>query len=308
MNKNLYKMGTLFLVLMMALPAYAVTQTYIIDDVALKLSQTKYDPYPIEPGKYFTLWLEIENYGTKTANNVSIRLDPEYPFSLDPNEEQIKTFAKIPGLNSVVVEYKVRADSNAVDGYNTLKLSIKTASSGWATREFELYINKTPTEAELEPILSSVEPSAYPTGVSIIDIDIANIAPGTAYYLLVEASSPVAKLEPEKTFIGTLDADDFDTVELTATFDNVTPGRYPINLVMRYKDDEYNKITEEKTVYINLISKEKALESLKKKTPTYMYVIYAVVIVLLLKFFVINWVKKTYEFFSQRKTKKGYKR
>jgi len=279
--------------LMMVCPAFAA----MTETPNLEIYQQKYEPYPAEAGKYLTLFIEVFNNATEEAENVTLILEPEYPFSLDKNEQAERFFYEIPGIDSVVLQYKIRVDSKAVEGWNELKLKYHFTGGSWVTRKFEIYVTEAENESELEFILGQIDPIAYPTGTSTVSIEIANIAPGTAYYTIIEASCPVAKVIPEKTFVGTLDADDFDTLDLDMTFDNVTPGRYPINFVARYKDEDKNKVVSNATVYIELVSQEEALKEIIKPTPWYMYLVYIIVALLVLKFFVIGWLKRIYAFF-----------
>ncbi|MCD6558101.1 MAG: hypothetical protein J7K31_03675 [Candidatus Aenigmarchaeota archaeon] len=294
------KMALFVAMLVLISPAFAA----MTESPNLNIYQQKYDPYPVEAGKYFTLFIEVSNNATETAKNVTLILEPEYPFSLDKNEQAERFFPEIPGIETVLLQYKIRVDSNAVKGWNELKLKYHFAGGAWVTRKFRIYIGEIQNKAELEFILDKVDPTAYPTGTSTISVEVANVAPGSAYYTIIEASCPVAKITPEKSFIGTLDADDFDTIDLEAKFDNVTPGKYPINFIARYKDSDNKRIVTNGTIYVELVSKEEAMKSLVKPTPWYMYVVYAIVVLLILKFFIIGWVRKIYAFFRPPKRKR----
>lgn len=282
------------LVLMLCLipTTIATTQNYIIDNHALKISQTKYDPYPVEPGEYFTLWIEVENYGIQEADNVTLELLPEYPFSIDPNEEKSKTFAKINGLDEIVLDYKIRCDEDAVEGYNPLKLAITVEDGPRVTREFDLYVNDTKQQADIEPIINEMD-VLYPGSKSTVSVDFANIAPGSAYYMILEAETEIGEIKPQKIFIGTLDADDFDTVDYEiGVSEDIQTGSYPIDFTIRYKDSDYNEITEEKSVDVNVVSAEQARTA--QPIPISRYILYLIVIA-----FVLRYGKN--KFFSKKK-------
>lgn len=116
-------------------PAYAITTeiqppTIYTDYADFQILATRYDPYPAEPGKYFDLWLKIENTGSMDAENFTFVLKPSYPFMLDPNEIEERSFGRIVPRQSVLLHYKVRVDKNAVEGDSNLNYEYRTRSGG----------------------------------------------------------------------------------------------------------------------------------------------------------------------------------
>ncbi len=253
----------------------------------------KYDPYPAEPGEYMTLWVEVYNTGTNEAKDVTFELEPEYPFSLDSNENATREYSSIPGLFTIVLQYKVRVDKDAVDGWNEIKIRYKIEDGNWIEKKSEIYVNKAPNKAELTPLFVSTDPVPYPGGKTTLTVDLANTAPGSAYYTITEAECPIATIPVNKIFVGTLDADDFDSVKFELKInDDVQPGRYPVYIKSYYKDEDYKKVETNGTVYIQIHPKEEAIKELTPRTPWYMYLIYIIIILAALKYFIIPWTKK----------------
>jgi len=300
------KIFALFIILL--IPSLVLGQTTLTTYEApsqtpsFSVNQIKYDPYPAEPGEYMTLWIEVYNTGTKTAEDVTFELIPEYPFSLDPNEDAIRYFSSIPGLFDVVLQYKIRVDSNAVDGWNEIKLRYKIGNGNWIETKQEIYVNKAPNKAELVPLFVSTEPIPYPGGETTLSVDIANIAPGSAYYTIVEAESPIAMIPVNKIFVGTLDADDFDSVKFELKInEDVLPGKYPVYIRAYYKDEDYKKVVDNGTVYIQVYPKEEAIKEIKPQTPWYMYLAYIIVALIVLKYFIIPWIKNVISYVKRKK-------
>ncbi|MCD6399090.1 MAG: hypothetical protein J7L08_04175 [Candidatus Aenigmarchaeota archaeon] len=253
----------------------------------------KYDPYPAEPGEYMTLWVEVYNTGTNEAKDVTFELEPEYPFSLDSNENATREYSSIPGLFTIVLQYKVRVDKDAVDGWNEIKIRYKIEDGNWIEKKSEIYVNKAPNKAELTPLFVSTDPVPYPGGKTTLTVDLANTAPGSAYYTITEAECPIATIPVNKIFVGTLDADDFDSVKFDLKInDDIQPGRYPVYIKSYYKDEDYKKVETNGTVYIQIHPKEEAIKELTPGTPWYMYLIYIIIILAALKYFIIPWTKK----------------
>ena len=55
----------------------------------IQVRQLRYEPYPVNPGEYFTLWIKVENVGSLTKNAI-FELMPKFPFTLDSNEDAVK--------------------------------------------------------------------------------------------------------------------------------------------------------------------------------------------------------------------------
>jgi hypothetical protein len=53
----------------------------------MQLTSLKYEPYPVNPGEYFDLWVSAQYVGNTGSAGITFTLNPSYPFSLDPNEK-----------------------------------------------------------------------------------------------------------------------------------------------------------------------------------------------------------------------------
>jgi len=85
---------------------------------SLKVISLRYEPYPIEPGESFKIWIKLENSGVDTGDSVTFELLPQFPFSI---EEPLTEIGKLDVGEEVVLEYQVKADINALSGENELK-------------------------------------------------------------------------------------------------------------------------------------------------------------------------------------------
>ncbi len=111
------------------------------ESVNLQIQILKYDPYPAEPGQYVHVWFNVENNGLNDAEKVTFEIIPEFPFSLDKNENATRYFGKIEALDNVGIDYILRVDANAVEGWNTIKIRYKTGESkAWIEKSFDIYV------------------------------------------------------------------------------------------------------------------------------------------------------------------------
>jgi len=105
---------------------------------SIRIKNTRYDPFPVEPGSYFDFWIKVENFGSTDISDFKFRLAPEYPFSLDPNENQLREFGLLSAGEQALFKYKVRTDINAVEGTNPLHYEYNFGGAQWNTAQFNV--------------------------------------------------------------------------------------------------------------------------------------------------------------------------
>jgi len=89
------------------------------------------DPNPAIPDDYVKVLFEVTDLSN--CGGFAVKLNPQYPFSLDSNSSATQTINSIPfgvdAKNSWMVPYKVRIDKDAFDGDYNLKLQFHSGSS-----------------------------------------------------------------------------------------------------------------------------------------------------------------------------------
>ncbi len=123
----------------------AVSAMAQVASPSINISLMSQDPDPVDPGKYVELRFKVFNSKSdSTARNFQIMLDPEYPFSLDANEEAVKSLGDLPGYgnskNVVIVKYKIRVDEKAIEGVNPIRVKYKHDNLDWFSQEFNVDI------------------------------------------------------------------------------------------------------------------------------------------------------------------------
>ena len=114
-----------------------------IGSTAFYLTKLRYESYPVSPGDYFTIWIQIEK-NSGVEKDVTFELIEEYPFFLDSNEEAVRAFSNV-GAEAIVLEYKVRVDESAVSGVNTLKFRQTSELGSSIIHEFDISIEEVQT-------------------------------------------------------------------------------------------------------------------------------------------------------------------
>jgi len=147
-----------------------------VDDARLRVISLRYDPYPVNPDEYFTIWVKAENIGQDSTENAVFELLPEYPFYLDSNEDPIREYDTLPPYEPIILEYKVRVDKDAVEGANDLTLRYSTDGETWFEKDFTITVTDAQTTFDL--VIQEASDSE-------VSIALANTGDNVAYSVIV---------------------------------------------------------------------------------------------------------------------------
>ncbi len=123
MNRNTKKVFGLVIVLLLAL----MTLHLVSAASAVRISVSKYEPYPATPGQLVKVWFLVTNDGDTAANDVILEAMPEYPFTMYSGSN-VKDIGFIGPQSEYLVDFTFKIDENAVQGNNILKMKYKEAS------------------------------------------------------------------------------------------------------------------------------------------------------------------------------------
>ncbi len=165
------------MILMCAVLVHA--QAVFDNQGAIIVNMVNQEPDPVGPGQYVDVRWMVQNFGSDPINDIAVEIMPQYPFSLDPGDNAVKTIPSLPGrqndASSYIVKYKVRVDSNAVEGNNTLKLRYRIGNGAWTTGDYT--INVQTIDANLGIISVSTVPSVVTPGDTFnLNIQVKNLA------------------------------------------------------------------------------------------------------------------------------------
>lgn len=285
--------AALMLMISSASMAATLSSSIPIKGGVLDVVLAKYDPFPAEAGDLVTVWFDVRNIGIEEAENAVFVLMPEYPFSL-PNNDPERVYGRITGLDDIRLEYKLLVDKDAANGTYDLKIKYSNEGRIFTEETFLVTASKSRDSADLRALFVRTEPLPYPGSLSRLTVDIVNADSGTAYYTLVKASSDAASIGRDSIFVGTLEGNDFDSVDFDMKIKNVEPGTYPVEISMIYKDKDSNEISNNGTVYLRVGSTEEFAAVSKAEAPVWMYIIYIFVFVVVIRLLVpfFRWLVK----------------
>ncbi|GEM_PF-374691 len=154
-------------------------------------------------------------------------------------EFSISVFAGAqPGVRNT--EFLLKWSEDDVEKEETVNVPIVVNSDA----DTAIYIDAKPT-----PII--------PGGDYTLSVLVSNV--GSYKIQNVEVSLPENELfqvfnAQKSQYIGGLEADDFSTVQYKVRMDNVQPGAYPINVIVRYKDQSGVWVDKNESIAINVLS------------------------------------------------------
>jgi hypothetical protein len=271
----------------LAMPVMALDIGSIVD-----VRLAKYDPFPVKAGTVTTVYLDVVNSGQGRADNVTITISPSYPFSL-PSDDPVRNVAVIPGPDSRRIEYNLIADKNARNGTYTINYKMVQESTE-KKGNFSITVRESDSfdMADLVPLYVEATPAPYPMGSTKLSIDITNVDKGTAYYVIAKAFSDAFDIERNEIFVGTLEPNDFSSIDFDMVAKNVAPGYYPVNITTIYKDKNSVEISQSRQIDVKVISTQDALQRDVEPTPVWIYIIYLIGLVIIVKYVAMPLWKK----------------
>jgi hypothetical protein len=297
-NKTML-LGLFFIFMMFTAIAHAA----FISGGLLSVSLAKYEPSPAQAGKYVTVWFDVVNKGNSPAEDITFNLQTKYPFTL-PDNDAIKTYSRISGLDSIRIEYRLFVDKNTPNSTVGMTLVYNVGGTGAIEKKFNITVEETAREetTDLRALFVDAKPIAYPTGTSKLSLDIVNLDDGMAYHTMVRADAEFAEIKRNEVFVGNLAGDDFDSVDFDMNIKGVPKGTYTVNITMLYKDTDGNEKIQSNLVYMKVLTMEEALMTSTSGTSAWMYIIYIIVIIVLIRALLIPFVRWFVKPFRKKKS------
>ncbi|MDY0385708.1 MAG: COG1361 S-layer family protein [Methanolobus sp.] len=135
-NRSVFAMAVI-LVLSLLVPLNASAA----DGADLKVSILKYEPIPADIGEYVDVWVKIENLGYAKADDLSIKIVPDYPFSIDSAKNELVDIGILTPGNAAVKEFRLFTDSGAKQGVGTFEVWYREDVGGtWFKKEFNIRV------------------------------------------------------------------------------------------------------------------------------------------------------------------------
>lgn len=156
----------------------------------LKVDVIEYDPYPAEIGEYVDVYVKVENTGYGRADAVTIKLEPEYPFSLDSTNNAIEYIGALSPEDAAVHEYRLFVDEQAKVGTGTIEIFYQPDDgTAWFKESFDIRVGSNNFDSKGSVKLESIkcEPATFiPGDEGTISFTLSNTA--TSNYVSIDGN------------------------------------------------------------------------------------------------------------------------
>ncbi|MFA5953352.1 MAG: CARDB domain-containing protein [Candidatus Pacearchaeota archaeon] len=212
---------------------------YLYDGI--QISSLKYEPYPVNPGEYFDVWIQVE-LGS-SVNYAKFELIEEFPFSLDENENATREYEDFSG--AVIIHYKVRVSKDAVESENSLKIGISSNKYTTGDVIYELPISIENAQTDFDLVVQD-------STTSEISLAIANIGKNTANSMIVRIPNQeyYRVTGTNGQMVGNLESGDYTIVSFSLTSIGKN-SENPLIVQIDYTDSIGERRSSQKEVYIN---------------------------------------------------------
>lgn len=233
-----------------------------INSSSLQVNLTNQNPDSARPGEAVELTFSVQNVGKNDLKDITVTVEPEYPFSKLSGESLVKTVsylnARQDSTDAAVLKFKLLTDSNVSEG--TYKIKVTTTSKSGSG-------SSSSTMTTTNTVYLEVRGKEYAQIVTIdkANIDLAKEEP-LEFIVTNTGNSPLKNMvlswtDPKGVilpvysdntkYIKYLAAGESITVVYSVMADvNADPGLYTLNLNLSYEDYESNEKTIQTTAGI----------------------------------------------------------
>ena len=215
----------------------------------LQASLVNQDPYPAVQGDYVKLLFRLDGVAEASCGLIDFTLLEKYPVSFDKGTEN--TFSVNAGTftkdhpSFLMIPYKVRVDSNALDGGNPIEVSF---SSNAGTPSEVVYLKQFDIEVKDVRVGFEVLVKDYNVNTKIFTLEVLNIGEADVQALTLEIPQQ-ENIKIRGSNVNILG--DIDSNEYTTTDFELASGKGEITLNIKYTDETGARREITKTVNFN---------------------------------------------------------
>jgi len=206
---------------------------------------TSQEPFPAEPGEIVEIEVEIQNNGKGEADDVSVEIDVNSPFSLLPGEEKTKKFSIIGPESSVKISYNLHIEEDAITNDYDIEFKIFLNDDFYVTKEVQVSVQGDP-KIIIESVSISPE-NAEAGGEAEIIVNVKNVGTGTARHfnlVLSSTSDLVPILSKGSVYMGDLAPSESGTAKMKLSIINTAEQKtYAMKLNVDYLDESGDEET-----------------------------------------------------------------
>ncbi len=235
----------------------SLSLSYVSASCSIDVNLINQDPYFATPGEYVDVLFQVTGVEDPSCGLITIELLEEYPFTLDSGKSifQLDSGTYVKDFNSFLrLPYKVRVDSEALDGDQSLKVKVSSNVGASFSKIYDFNISVEDVKTEF---ITTIDSYSFSTNQLVLGL--INIGDEDARAITVEIP------QQDNIFVdggnikilGDLDSNEDTTLSFSAF-----PKDGEINVIISYNDQTNNRRTTTHKVTFN----EKPFESTKEKS------------------------------------------
>jgi len=268
----------IFIIIVLILFIVPLTQGILVGDFPkIDVTLNSQSPDPVEPGQIVTVKFQIENGGRELYDDAIVTIVPKFPFKLY-GDTAIRNIGKLragsTGADSVVVEYKLKVDDDAIEGESEIELKVDWGENSISYKNDEFVIDIQTHDAVLEISSITSDPSEVPPGgTAEISFLVKNLADSLLKDInfkldLDDDDSPLAPYRSSsERILAQLKSGYQNTLVFNVIAEpDAVGGLYKIPLDITYNDEKGNVYTVSDILAVNVGSAPSVRPFIKKST------------------------------------------
>ena len=234
------RIGFLAICLMVMLSSVAYADLSGVTVVSVSL--VNQDPHPAIAGDVVDIYLGIENIGGESSNNLIVELEPEYPFSLVPDESAVQNIGTIKSYQKdnymKIITYKIKVDSDASAGSYNLTVKYYEQGDSLITEKSITIDVKNKEMAEIIHIDKTNLVPGKQTSLKFTINNVGNAPLNDLTFNWVNEDKIILPVGSDNTkYIKSLDIGESVELDYQVIADsNAYPGLYELKLYLSYDD------------------------------------------------------------------------
>ncbi|PIN73709.1 hypothetical protein COV20_05810 [Candidatus Woesearchaeota archaeon CG10_big_fil_rev_8_21_14_0_10_45_16] len=252
--------------LVFLLSAMMVEAPIISNFPQLEFTLLSQSPDPVEPGQVVKLRFQVANSGPVSDDDVIVKLKPQYPFSLYEGSEERNIGKVRSGSDTVVVEYDVKIDEDAVEKETQIELEVRMGTNVRVYNNEEFLVDIQTHDAVLDIVSIDAKqiPPGQPGEITFVVKNLADSLLKDIRFKL-DFSDETLPLAPYQSsserILNQLKSGFQDALTFNIIADpEATPGLYKVPLTIKFNDErgENTTITDVLAVQVGEIPKLRA--------------------------------------------------
>ena len=234
------RIGFLAICLMVMLSSVAYADLSGVTVVSVSL--VNQDPHPAIAGDVVDIYLGIENIGGESSNNLIVELEPEYPFSLVPDESAVQNIGTIKSYQKdnymKIITYTIKVDSDASAGSYNLTVKYYEQGDSLITEKSITIDVKNKEMAEIIHIDKTNLVPGKQTSLKFTINNVGNAPLNDLTFNWVNEDKIILPVGSDNTkYIKSLDIGESVELDYQVIADsNAYPGLYELKLYLSYDD------------------------------------------------------------------------